>query len=228
MPLRPSLCNLRPDGDSFLSGKSRLKDRDEQRKMDVESLWSLEYLIGQWRPTIGDPCFMGWFTVGSYFACAILSLIVAFVNRTADGKSSFFFRMVGLLMILLGINKQLDLQSLFTEIGRQIARAQGWMDQRRIVQLWFIVGFGTVALASFISFVRIKRDLFWRFKLAFTGLFFLLCFIVIRAAGFHHFDEMLRFRLFGAKINWLLELTGIYLILIAGLQEFIRLKKILP
>jgi hypothetical protein len=136
--------------------------------------------------------------------------------------------MVGLLMILLGINKQLDLQSLFTEVGRQIARAQGWMDQRRIVQLWFIVGFGTVALASFISFVRIKRDLFWRFKLAFTGLFFLLCFIVIRAAGFHHFDEMLRFRLFGAKINWLLELTGIYLILIAGLQEFIRLKKILP
>jgi hypothetical protein len=211
-----------------LSGKSRLKDRDEQRKMDVESLWSLEYLIGQWRPTIGDPCFMGWFTVGSYFACAILSLIVAFVNRTADGKSSFFFRMVGLLMILLGINKQLDLQSLFTEIGRQIARAQGWMDQRRIVQLWFIVAFGTAALASFFSFVRIKRDLFGRFKLAFTGLFFLLCFIVIRAVSFHHFEEMLGFRLFGAEMNWLLELTGIYLIFIAGLQEFIRLKKILP
>jgi hypothetical protein len=206
----------------------RLKDRDEQSKMDVESLWSLKYLIGQWRPTIGDPCFMGWFTVGSYFACAIFGLIAAFGNRIADRRASLFWRMVGLLMILLGINKQLDLQSLFTEIGRQIARSQGWIDQRRIVQFWFIVGFGTAALASFFSFVRIKRDLFRRFKLAFTGLFFLLCFIVIRAAGFHHFDVMLGFRLFGAKMNWLLELTGVYLICIAGLQEIVQLKKISP
>ena len=195
--------------------------------MDVESLWSLEYLIGQWRPTIGDPCFMGWFTVGSYLACAILSLIAAFGNRIADRRSASFWGMVGLLMILLGINKQLDLQTLFTEIGRQIARAQGWMDQRRIVQLWFIVAFGTAALASFFLFVRTKRDLFGRFKLASTGLFFLLSFLVIRAAGFHHFDEILRFRLFGAKMNWLLELAGIYLIFIAGLQEFIWLRKIL-
>ena len=195
--------------------------------MDVKSLWSLEYLIGQWRPTIGDPCFMGWFIVGSYFVCAILSFIAAFGNRIVDRRAASFWRMVGLLMILLGMNKQLDLQSLFTEIGRQIARTQGWMDQRRIVQFWFIVAFGTSALVSFFLFVRIKRDLFGRFKLAFIGLFFLLSFIVIRAAGFHHFDEMLRFRLFGAKMNWLLELTGIYLIFIAGLQEFIWLRKIL-
>ena len=189
--------------------------------------------MGEWRPTIGDPDFMGWFICGSYFACAILSLIDAFGNRIADRKSSSFWGMVGLLMILLGINKQLDLQTLFTEIGRQVARAQGWIDQRRIVQFWFIIAFGTVALASFFLFVRIKRDLFRRFKLAFTGLFILICFIVIRAASFHHFDEMLRFRLFGAKMNWLLELTGIYLVFIAGLREFmwskyLWLKKILP
>jgi len=195
--------------------------------MDVQSVWSLEYLIGQWRPTIGDPCLMGWFTVGSYLACAILSFIAAFGNRIVDRRAASFWRMVGLLMILLGINKQLDLQSLFTEIGRQIARAQGWMDQRQIVQFWFIVAFGTGALASFFLFVRIKRDLFGRFKLASTGLFFLLSFIVIRAAGFHHFDEVLRFRLIGAKMNWLLELTGIYLVFIAALQEFIWLRKIL-
>ncbi|HMK52106.1 MAG TPA: hypothetical protein VK551_06360 [Thermodesulfobacteriota bacterium] len=195
--------------------------------MDVESLWSLEYLIGQWRPTIGDPDFMGWFTVGSYFVCAILSLIAAFGNRIVDRRAASFWRMVGVLMILLGINKQLDLQSLFTEIGRQIARAQGWMDQRRIVQFWFIVAFGTAVFASFFLFVRIKRDLFGRFKLAFIGLFFLFSFIVIRAVSFHHFEEMLGFRLFGAKMNWLFELTGIYLISIAGLQEFIWLWKIL-
>lgn len=193
--------------------------------MNIISVWSLEYLMGQWPPTIGDPSFMGWFTVVSYFACAVLSTILALTNQSTDRKSFFFWSTISLLMILLGINKQLDLQSLFTEIGRQIARAQGWMDHRRIVQFWFIVAFGTTAIAAFLSFTRIRADLFRRFMLAFTGLFFLLCFIVIRAAGFHHFDETLGFRLFGAKMNWLLELTGIYSIVVAGLLEIVRLKK---
>lgn len=199
---------------------------NEQTEMSIMSFWSLEYLRGQWRPTIGDPCFMGWFTVGSYFACAILSLILALTNQNADRRSFLFWGMISLLMILLGINKQLDLQSLFTEVGKQIAKAQGWMDDRRTVQFWFIVAFGSTAMGAFLSFAIIRRDLFRRFMLAFTGLFFLLSFIVIRAAGFHHFDAMLGFRLFGAKMNWLLELTGIYSIVVAGLLEIVRLKKI--
>ena len=181
--------------------------------------------MGRWRPTIGDPSFMGWFTVGSYFACAILSSILALTNQNTDRRSFLFWSMISSLMILLGINKQLDLQSLFTEVGRQIARARGWMVHRRIVQFWFIVAFGTTAIVAFLSFTRIRRDLFRRFTLAFTGLFFLLCFIVIRATGFHHFDEMLGFRLFGAKMNWLLELTGIYAIVLAAFKEIILLKR---
>jgi hypothetical protein len=175
--------------------------------------------MGQWRPTIGDPCFMGWFTVGSYFACAILGAIIVFMNRKADREFFVVWSMVTLLTILLGINKQLDLQSLFTEVGRQIARAQGWMDNRQIVQFWFILAFGTAAIGIFLLFVIMFRDLFRRFVLAFTGVFFLLSFIIIRACSFHHFDAMLGFRFFEFKMNWLLELTGIYLILIGGLKE---------
>jgi hypothetical protein len=197
----------------------------EQSEMNIVSFWSLEYLRGQWRPTIGDPCFMGWFTVGSYFACAIVALIAVLINQMGGRRSCFFWSMISLLMILLGINKQLDLQSLFTEVGRQVARAQGWMDHRRIVQFWFIVTFGTTTMGAFLLFAIIRRDLFRRFMLAFTGLFFLLSFIVIRAVGFHHFDEMLGFKLVGAKMNWLVELTGIYSISIAGLLEIVRMKK---
>lgn len=198
--------------------------------MNVTSFWSIEYLMGQWRPTIGDPCFMGWFTVGSYFACAILGAIIVLTNRKADREFLFFWSIISVLMILLGINKQLDLQSLFTEVGRQIARAQGWMDRRQIVQFWFIVAFGTSAIGAFLSFAIIKRNLFRRFMLTFIGLFFLLNFIIIRAASFHHFEEMLGFEFFDFKMNWLLELTGIYLIFIAEFKEIfteiVLLKKI--
>jgi len=188
------------------------------------SFWSLEYLMGHWSPRIGDPSFMGWFTVASYFACAIVSLMLGSSRHRVDRRTFLFWVTIGLLMILLGINKQLDLQSLFTEIGRQIFRGQGWMEHRRIVQFWFIVAFGASALTGFLVFVRINGDLFRRFKLAFIGLLFLLCFIVIRAAGFHHFDVMLGFRLFGARMNWVLELTGIYLIFIAAFREILILK----
>jgi len=129
-------------------------------------------------------------------------------------------------MILFGINKQLDLQSPLTEVGRQIARDQGWMDHRLIVQFGFVVAFETTATAAFLSFTIIRRDLLRRFILAFSGLFVLLCFIVSRMASFHHFDEMLGFRLYGAKMNWLLELTGIYLVFVSGFKEIIHLKKI--
>jgi len=187
--------------------------------MNITSFWSLEYLMGEWRPTIGDPTFMGWLTVGSYFGCAILGAIIVFVNRKRDRGFLFFWSTISLLMILLGINKQLDLQSLLTEVGRQIARAQGWMGDRRIVQFWFIVCFGITAVGIFLLFVIIIKDLFRRFALAFVGIFFLLGFIIIRASSFHHFQEFLGFRFFELKMNWVLELTGIYLIFLAEFKE---------
>jgi hypothetical protein len=182
--------------------------------------------MGGWHPTIGDPGFLGWFTTGSYFACAIVASIVARINQKTNRRFFFFWSVICLLMILLGINKQLDLQTLFAEVGRQVANAQGWYYQRRTVQFWFIVAFGTAVLVTFLSFVIIMRDLFRRFMFALTGLFFLLSFVIIRAASFHHFDEILGFRFFGTRVHRLLELIGIFSILIAGLKEIIPFRKI--
>ncbi len=194
--------------------------------MNVAGFWSLEYLMGQWRPTIGDPYFMGWFIVGSYFGCAILSFIIARASRKADRRSFFLWGMITLLMVMLGINKQLDLQSLLTEMGRQIAKAQGWMDQRRIVQFWFIVALGISAMTAFLLFAVIMRNLFREHILVFIGLFFLLSFIMIRAVSFHHFHEMLRFKVFSVTMNSLLELAGIYSVVFASIKEIIYLKTI--
>ncbi len=188
-------------------------------------MWSLQYLMGQWHPTIGDPSFIGWFTVGSYFACAIVASVVTLINQKVNRRSFFFWSVISLLVILLAINKQLDLQTLFAEVGRQVAKAQGWMDQRRTVQFLFIAAFVTVVLVAFLSFAIIMRDLFRRFILAFAGLFFLLSFVIIRAASFHHFDEVLGFRFFEEKM-WVLELAGIFSITLAGLKEIIHFRKI--
>ena len=186
---------------------------------------TFEYLIGSWRPQIGDPTFMGWFTVAAYFLCAIVAFSATFFIRREERKAFLFWGMIAFIMILLGINKQLDLQSLFTEIGRQVAKKQGWMEERRIVQFWFIVGFGATAITGFILFTVVMRNVFRRFRLAFIGLFFLVSFIIIRAASFHHFDEAIHFRIFNTKMNWILELGGIFWVTLAGIKEIIRKRK---
>jgi hypothetical protein len=174
--------------------------------------------MGRWQPAIGDPSFLGWFTAAAYLACAILALFSARAHRTRERRSFIFWSLVSGWMLLLAINKQLDLQTLVTEIGRRIAWHQGWMAQRRVVQFWFIVGFGLLSLTGFAWFVYALRDLCKRFRLAFIGLFFLLSFILLRAAGFHHFDEDLHFRFLNLKINGVLELSGIFIISAAAIR----------
>jgi len=151
-----------------------------------------------------------------------------FLNQTGSRRSCFFWSLIGLLIIFLGVNKQIDLQSLFTEVGRQIANAQGWIDQRWIAQSWFIVPSGTTALVAFLPFAIIMRGLFRRFMLAFIGLFFLFSFIFLSAVSFNHFDQIPGWTPLGARIYWGLELIGIYFILVAGIREIrenISLKK---
>src|SRR3954468_15751872 len=78
---------------------------------------------GQWRPGIGDPTLLGWTTVVAYFAAALAC------GRTAaakGGRPTPFWSLLSLLLVFLGFNKQLDLQSVLTEIGRRLAREQGW------------------------------------------------------------------------------------------------------
>jgi hypothetical protein len=164
---------------------------------------------------------MGWFTVGAYFAGLVIALCAAWLNRSKreDRQAFLFWFLVSVLMLFLGINKQLDLQSLFTEMGRQVAKSQGWFDQRRTVQFWFVVIFGAASLSIFVFLLIRMRGLFKRFTLAFVGLFFLLGFVILRAASFHHFDAVILSRFFGMKMNWVLELTGIFMIVLSGFRD---------
>jgi hypothetical protein len=83
----------------------------------------------RWRPQIGDPSLMGWLTVAAYGLVAVTAYLAARRARQAPGLaagSRACWLLVAALMTLLCLNKQLDLQSLFTDIGRVIAWKFGW------------------------------------------------------------------------------------------------------
>ena len=178
-------------------------------------------LDGRWHPGIGDPTLAGWVTVGGYALATLLCFVVH--RRTPERAERRFWWLVGLLLVLLGINKQLDLQTWLTEVGRDMALAQGWYEQRRIVQglLIFWLGMGVWGVKRWLG-VRL-RTLSQPARLAGQGLMLLALFVLIRAASFHHVDAWLGLSLATLRVNVVLELSAIGVIGWAALARLRRL-----
>lgn len=168
-----------------------------------------------WRPEIGDPTLAGWFTVFSYFLAAFLSVRVrSGLPKHGNPSHRAFWLLTGLLMLALGVNKQLDLQSLLTALGKYYAHRQGWYPHRQWLQMAFIASILCLGItALFYGFKRF-RGILKENWLAFAGIVFLSVFVLIRASSFHHMDRLIGTRWLGMKMNWLLELSGIYCIVL--------------
>ena len=78
----------------------------------------MSLLAERWAPGIGDPTVVGWVTVVVYAAVAFLCLSARNNVAMHEGRRvRTLWLGLGILLVILGINKQLDLQSLFTQVG---------------------------------------------------------------------------------------------------------------
>jgi hypothetical protein len=115
-------------------------------------------LNGEWQPGIGDPTFVGWFTVFAYLATCVLCILCAKETFRIPDRYQFhdyhwFWWGLALLFLLLGINKQLDLQTWFTITAKKFALTGGWYGDRRLFQGLFI-GWLIFGLLAFLAWVK--------------------------------------------------------------------------
>ncbi len=167
-------------------------------------------VLQRWSPQIGDPGLTGWLTVLAYAACAMLALAVW--RRLKGQRGRVFWAVLSVLLAALAVNKQLDLQSAVTAAGKCLARAQGWYGQRRVMQVLFI---GAVVAGAAVLLVSMTASLWGRLRynlLAAIGLTLVLCFVLVRALSFHHFDRLIGTTNFGVTNNFLFENAGLVLI----------------
>jgi hypothetical protein len=172
-----------------------------------------------WSPRIGDPTPVGWVTVVLYLLAAYAVWRIARRLRAAgdDTRSEAgVWTVIALLFLALGINKQLDLQSAFTELGRVIASGQGWYERRWIVQAFFVGLVTGSAVTTVITLLVLLRRAPAPALLALLGTGFVLTFVVVRAASFHHIDVLIGSRLLGLRWNWILEIGGILIVMVAA------------
>lgn len=166
-----------------------------------------------WRPGIGDPSVGGWLTVLLYVLAAISSWKTA---RQLDASESRLWRSISVAFLGLGLNKQLDLQTAITELGRILAYDEGWYGQRQIVQFWFIVAVAVTCLLVALVLLYLARRSTLQTWLGLLGVVLVLGFVVIRAASFHHVDRFIGTRILGLKWNWLLEMGGIVIVILSS------------
>lgn len=172
-------------------------------------------VAGRWSPRIGDPNLTGWLTVAAYVVTALLALAVWRHLKGRRGRA--FWAMLTVLLVLLAVNKQLDLQSALTAAGKCLARAQGWYGHRRVVQAAFIAALLAMAVIGLALAARTLRGALGRSALALLGLAAVLGFVMVRAVSFHHVDHLIGGRSLGLSNNFLFETAGLLLIALNAL-----------
>jgi hypothetical protein len=139
-----------------------------------------------WYSRIGDGGAIGWLTAAAYVAAALLCLRAGGTEPETARPARMLWRAVGAALLVLGINKQLDLQIALIEFWREIALAYGWYGTRRTVQYAAfalgLLGGGVVALWLLPKVRRQSAEL----RAAFAGTALIGVYVVLRAAKFQH------------------------------------------
>ena len=163
----------------------------------------------------GDPTILGWTTFAFYLVVAFL----CFRNKTRKLEASdsrpanSAWGWHALAYLLLGLNKQLDLQTSINALGRQLTGTIGWYGNRRELQLFFCA---TVFVATGVYLLRNVRGVsrFMRDKpLLAIGDALVAAYLLIRTISIEHADE----RLIGIDLE---KIPGLWLLEVGGLAVF--------
>jgi hypothetical protein len=184
-----------------------------------------------WARAIDGPSLFGWATTVGYILAALLCIRAARVRKNAGaGESAVWCASAGLLAFL-GVNKQLNFQTLLIVIGRAAAQTEGWYDNRRVVQKLFV---GTLALAfmGLVWWAVTRHGFFLRnHRLVAIGLGLVLIYGLLRAAEIDHLKLGVSSSPADQPWLWIIEVTGVMLCILGaalGCRAFIPARPGIP
>jgi hypothetical protein len=172
-----------------------------------------------WIPGIGDPTLPGWLMVVLYLVTAFSCWKSGRETEIEDSRCTNEYRawrFIAILFLVLGVSEQLNLITALTVFGRAVAHLQGWYYRRQPVQIALItlLAISCVLVATMLLiWMRRAPIATW---LALTGATLTLTFVLIRAVSYHYVDRFLFGRVLGLRWNWIIELGGLSVVLLAS------------
>jgi len=173
-------------------------------------------LTTTWHPQFDNPNFLGWSVVAAYLLAAVFCGRVALRTDKSVSEGGRIWWLLAVGLLFLGINKQLNLQTLMIVMGRRAALAGGWYESRRFVQTIFCAAFALLGLGLLGFFAAYPKRFIAENRLAFAGIIVLLSFVVLRALTINHANELFGVDLKDDHWAWALELCGAILIALSA------------
>ncbi len=163
-----------------------------------------------------DSTFLGWLTTGLYVAASTLCVIAA--RWPARGRPSpqparqriaGFWILVGVVLFVLAVNKQLDLQTVLTEKLRDMAEGGGWYGKRRMWQFMFVVMAAAGLTGAFWGVHRLLGRHWRSHRLALAGVALVGAYLLLRIVDIERMGEMTNLPLSATHVRTVVEWAGL-------------------
>lgn len=156
---------------------------------------------------------------GAYGAAAWLCFLNVQATKEVQVSGVFWWAASALLCVL-GANVMLQGDVFVTQMGRSLARSQGWYGQRRELQY---LALGLIALAvlggGLWFFHRVEAEVQTSRGVVSAGLLALLLLLGVRMVSAHGTDAVVHARYLGLSIGRLFELAGIAWVMLGALRH---------
>jgi hypothetical protein len=147
-------------------------------------------IITFWIARIGDPYVSSWINT-VFYGCSFVAAIYKWRNlkhNRASYREEYFWLFLIFMLFALGANKILNFQTLFIEVGRHIAKKEGWFGKRNLVQAWFAYVLSGIIFCSALYILVLNRKLWRNSALSLIGLIILCVYTVIRTTSISHVE----------------------------------------
>ena len=172
-----------------------------------------------WSPGVGDPDLLGVVLTLLYATATFLVAVVAFRGKAVGPEAKrerWLWGIAAAVLLVLTLNKQLDLQNFITATGRCMSREQGWYGLRRAYQREVVMALLLFGAAVTATSVLVFRRILGRNGMLVLGMAGLMVFVLIRAVSFNHMELLLGDRLAAARSYRLIETVALLLVVAAG------------
>jgi hypothetical protein len=146
---------------------------------------------GDWHLGVGDPTVLAWIVTAGYIFCALFSVRAALASTGKAGPTPHPAKpwwSLAAVAAVLGVNKQLDLQTLLIELARGATRTAGLYEVRRGVQKVFVVLIIAVVAVVAWRWVRVQRVFLARHRTLVAGVALIGLYTLLRMAAINHIE----------------------------------------
>jgi len=162
-----------------------------------------------WSLGFNDPTVLGWITTAGYLLATALSLRAMRIGKQKGASYARFWLILAAVLLLLGLNKQIDLQTLLQRTGSRIALESGWYEQRNLVRYGFVAVVAMGFLAGGFWLFATKHISLPLNPLLWLSIVLILVFVFIRASALDGVFRVIGIRLGRDTPAHLLEFIGV-------------------